>query len=273
MLMSMAAGMLGVSASSIGLQTKPPIEKEGLLRSLSRKALTSNELIQEIKSRGVSFQLTTVDDENEIRKSATYLRKKGIDNLIAAIRNNFRPRKNGGSEPGGKLPAIYRVRVTLLDPQRHPVEDAKVWSTVGGEPKKVAGGWQFDIPSASVPMNGQVTFYATKESAFLGGETPLLLGADPNPAVTIDLGMRVSEVNIRGIILDGENNAVGEVRVNVVGYESEAVITHPHGGFVLPAHAAVEKQVLLHAEKPGYQSVNEYHPAGNEPATIVLKRK
>jgi hypothetical protein len=35
--------------------------------------------------------------------------------------------------------AIYRVRVTVLDPAQVPVEDAKVWSSMGGEPKKVAG--------------------------------------------------------------------------------------------------------------------------------------
>jgi hypothetical protein len=39
--------------------------------------------------------------------------------------------------------AIYRVRVTVIGPQGTPVEDAKVWSSIGGEPKKVAGGWQF----------------------------------------------------------------------------------------------------------------------------------
>src|SRR4030081_2118322 len=37
--------------------------------------------------------------------------------------------------------AIYRIRITVLDSQNVPVENAKVWSSVGGEPKKVAGGW------------------------------------------------------------------------------------------------------------------------------------
>src|SRR5512145_3256064 len=37
-------------------------------------------------------------------------------------------------------PSIYRLRVTVVDPQNVPAEDAIVWSSLGGEPKKVAGG-------------------------------------------------------------------------------------------------------------------------------------
>src|SRR5713226_5308727 len=57
--------------------------------------------------------------------------------------------------------AIYRVRVTVLDPQQTPVEEARVWSSLGGEAKKVAGGWQFDIPAATRPADGKLTVYAT----------------------------------------------------------------------------------------------------------------
>jgi hypothetical protein len=38
--------------------------------------------------------------------------------------------------------SLYRVRVIVISPDQIPVEDAKVWSSFGGEPKKVAGGWQ-----------------------------------------------------------------------------------------------------------------------------------
>jgi len=33
---------------------------------------------------------------------------------------------------------IYRVRVTVLSPEHVPIENAKVWSSLGGEPKRVA---------------------------------------------------------------------------------------------------------------------------------------
>src|ERR1700682_5885774 len=58
--------------------------------------------------------------------------------------------------------AIYHVRVTVVGPEGTPVEDAKVWSSMGGEPKKVAGGWQFDIPSAARPADGKLTVWATR---------------------------------------------------------------------------------------------------------------
>lgn len=254
-------------------QVAPPIEKEGLLRALRREALSAKELIREIKSRGVNFELTTPAAESEIRWAGKYLGRTGVNNLIAAIRDNFRGPPDSKLSQSGKRPDIYRVRVTIIDPQRRPVEEAKVWSTVGGEPKKVAGGWQFDIPSASVPLDGKVTFHASKESAFLTGERDLKLDRDANPAVTVELIKNVKEVVVRGVVLDEANNAVGEVRVNVVGYESETVVTQPNGGFVLSAHAAVGQQVLLHAEKPGYKAVNQYHPAGEDPATIILERR
>lgn len=272
-LLSLLPAVLQPSAYSWQRQIAPPIEKEGLLKALSRKALTEKELIREITSRGVTFQLTTPAVEGEIRLASRYLGRRGVNNLVAAVRSNFRPRRDDNPAPSGRRPDIYRVRVTVIDPQRRPVEDARVWSTVGGEPKKVAGGWQFDIPSASVPTDGKVIFHASKENAFFDGERDLQLGKDPNPAVTIEMIKIVEGVVVRGIVVDETNNAIGEVRVNVVGYESEAVITKPNGGFVLPAHAAVGQQVLLHAEKPEYKAKNQYHPAGDEPVTIILERR
>jgi hypothetical protein len=254
-------------------QAKPPIEKEGLLRALRQKALTEKELLQEIKSRGVNFRLATPSDENDIRRAGSYLGRRGLNNLIDAVRNNFRQSVLANSGQTGRRPDIYRVRVTIVDPQRRPIDDAKVWSTIGGEPKKVAGGWQFDIPAAGVPADGKVTFYASKENAYLDGESNLQLDRDSNPVVTITMTSKTEGVVIRGIVVDEANNAIGEVRVNVVGYESEAVITQANGGFVLPAHAAISQQILLHAEKPGYKAVNQYAPAGDESATIILEKR
>jgi hypothetical protein len=67
---------------------------------------------------------------------------------------------------------LYLIRVTVIDPQGIPVDDARVWSSIGGEPKKVAGGWQFDIPVQSKPIDGQVTFFASKDAGtFVGQRT------------------------------------------------------------------------------------------------------
>jgi hypothetical protein len=165
-------------------------------------------------------------------------------------------------------PSIYRLRVTVTDPQSVPVEDAKVWSSFGGEPKRVAGGWQFDIPEESKPKEGKLTIFASKEDAFLNGQADLTLGNDLNPAVTINL-KRNDSAKIRGQIVDSKNRSVVGARVFVIGYEAESVLTKEGGNFELPAHAANDQQVLLHAEKGGL-AAKLWHPAGDAPAIIKL---
>lgn len=167
--------------------------------------------------------------------------------------------------------AIYRVRVTVLNLRQNPVEDARVWSSIGGEPKKVAGGWQFDIPAASKPTEGNITFYASKQTAFLAGKQDLRLAEDFNPAITIQLEKEKS-VTVGGVVVDKSGRALSGVRVTVVGHEDTGVITSGSGNFVLTAYAADGQQVLLHAEKEGYRARNQWHPAGDEPATIILLR-
>ena len=172
-----------------------------------------------------------------------------------------------------RLPdAIYRVRVTVLDSQQTPVDDAKVWSSMGGEPKKVAGGWQFDIPAASKPADGKLTVFAAVPSAFLTGRRELQLADDRNPAIAVQLA-RDASATVRGIVADSAGRAIAGAGVSVVGYEGEGLVTQAGGNFQLPAHAANGQQVQLHAEKSGYGAVSQWHPAGDEPATLVLERK
>lgn len=166
---------------------------------------------------------------------------------------------------------IYRLRVTVVDPQQIPIEDAKVWSSFGGEPKRVAGGWQFDIPTASKPEDSKLTIFASKESAFLTGQADLTLANDHNPAVTINL-KRNNSARVRGQVVDAKNRALAGARVFVVGNETEAIITKEGGNFDLPAHAALNQQVLLHAEKKGLKATKLWHPAGDTPAVLMLER-
>jgi len=169
-------------------------------------------------------------------------------------------------------PAIYRVRVTVIGPQGTPVEDAKVWSSMGGEPKKVAGGWQFDIPAATRPADGNLTIWASLDAAYLKGSQEVRLAGDRNPAVTIRLDSDKT-ATVRGLVMDRRGRGVAGARVSVAGYASEAVVTQAGGSFVLPAHAARSQNVLLHAEADGYAGVTQWHIAGEQPATIVLDRK
>src|SRR5215210_1370264 len=66
-----------------------PIAKEGLLKSLRNRVLSSRELIREVERRGVTFELSLAD-EQELRLAGKYLGQKGRDDLIAAIKRNYR---------------------------------------------------------------------------------------------------------------------------------------------------------------------------------------
>src|SRR2546421_750241 len=99
--------------------------------------------------------------------------------------------------------AIYRIRITVLDPQSVPVENAKVWSSVGGEPKRVPGGWEFDLPSASKPLDGNLTLHASIADQFLQGSRRLTLAADHNPAVELTL-QKDTSATVKGLVTDGD---------------------------------------------------------------------
>ena len=166
---------------------------------------------------------------------------------------------------------VMRLRVLVLGPGENPVEDARVWTSLGGEPKQVAGGWEFDIPISKVPTDGKVTVHASKDTAFLSGSSEVRLGKDLATTATVRLAASQT-ATVRGIVLDESGNAAEGVRVSVVGHEGETVTTGAGGQFVLPAHAADGQNVLLYAEKTGYKGITQNHMAGSFPVTLTLER-
>jgi hypothetical protein len=74
--------------ASCAQQTNPPFQKAGIILALKFKVLPVQELMQLITRRGVSFNMTS-GDEQEIRQAGAYLGPQGVNNLIAAIRANF----------------------------------------------------------------------------------------------------------------------------------------------------------------------------------------
>ena len=167
--------------------------------------------------------------------------------------------------------ASYSVRVIVVDNHNTPVNDAKVTSSIGGEPMRVEGGWLFVVPKDKKPLDGKVTFFASKDSAFLKGQAPLQLGEDHNPSVTVPLANERS-AKVLGIVEDEKQSAIAGATVSVIGYDSEAVVTQGSGSFSLPAHKADGQQVELHAEKSGYRAANQWCPAGDDPCSIQLQR-
>jgi hypothetical protein len=167
-------------------------------------------------------------------------------------------------------PDVYRLRVTVLGPQGQPVEDTEVHSSVGGEQKKVQGGWEVDIPASALPVDRKLTVFADRSSAFLHGSREVVLDKDFQPAVTVELKEDHSSM-VSGRAVDPEGHALDGVRVSVVHYESEAVTTGPEGAFTLAVHAAPGQTIRLHAEKSGYRPLDQDYPGG--PATLRLDRQ
>jgi len=170
------------------------------------------------------------------------------------------------------LNSVYRVRITVIGTGGTPVETATVWTSVGGEGKKVNGGWEFDIPVGTKPLDGEITIYAKIENSGPQGIANLRLDNDWNPSVAVLLNTDESAM-VRGTVEDDSGHAIRGVAVSVIGYGDESLITSENGSFFLPAHVADGQTVRLHAERQGYEPLDQDHPAGSTPAILVLKSK
>jgi hypothetical protein len=168
----------------------------------------------------------------------------------------------------GDLGAVYRVRVTALDARGNPVAGATLRTTASNETTVTSQDTAVvAIPKATLPADGKVTIFADLDSAFLHGRTDLQLSADFNPSVTIDLKPS-RDATVTGLVEDDNGRAIGGATVSVLGGESDE--SSANGSFTLRTDTAVGQIVRLHVEKPGYRAVDQEHPAGREPVTIVL---
>ncbi len=83
--------LLAMSPTDSYAQSNDPIEKRGLIAALNHQELSSKDLIEQVQKRGVAFRINETD-ERDIRRVGKYLRKRGLDSLLAAIRDNYRPK-------------------------------------------------------------------------------------------------------------------------------------------------------------------------------------
>jgi hypothetical protein len=93
-------------------QRSGPITRDGLLGALQTRALSGRELLSEVKRYGVSFELSAKDEER-IRGAGKYLGKKGLDDLIVATRNNYRPNNSDAAIPREDQPNAQDVPLTF----------------------------------------------------------------------------------------------------------------------------------------------------------------
>jgi len=167
-------------------------------------------------------------------------------------------------------PELYRLRVTVLGPQGQPVDGAEVRSSVGGEKKKVEGGWELDVPAGILPADRKVTVYADADKDFSHGSREVVLDKDFQPVVTVELKADRS-AQVVGIVQDEAGHLVMGALVWVENHEAEAVTTGTKGEFTLAAYAAPNQTVRLHVKKDGLEPLAQDHPAGT-PVTLQLDR-
>lgn len=166
---------------------------------------------------------------------------------------------------------IYRVRVTVLSPSGVPAENVRVWSTLDAVPKKVDGGWELDVPSGANTAIGALEIYSRDNDTGALGKAAVTLKDSDNLEVTIPL--KPPSATIRGTVKDDQGRTLGSVRIMVVGYSSEAILTDDSGGFALESHVADGDQVKLHFEKPGYKALEEYYRVDARPISVSLTKK
>src|SRR6185436_11067161 len=65
-----------------------------------------------------------------------------------------------------RTPSVYRVRLSVLDPQGRKVDRAQVASSIGGEILRSGDGWELVIPAASKPANKAFVIRASVPPAF-----------------------------------------------------------------------------------------------------------
>jgi hypothetical protein len=166
---------------------------------------------------------------------------------------------------------VYRIRVMVLDSAGVPVTGATLRASAPNETTTTAQGiGEVAIPRASMPADGKVTIFADLDAAFAHGRADLQLANDPNPSLDIRLEASPNAV-VTGSIEDDTGVAVPDAKVSVTG--GEQGVSTSSGAFALKTNAPAGKLVRLHAQKDGYIAVDQYHPAGGDPVTIVLVRR
>jgi hypothetical protein len=166
---------------------------------------------------------------------------------------------------------VAAVRVTVLGIDKMPIEDAQVWSSIGGETKKVAGGWELEFPMSKLPKDRKITVYAAQKSIYLKGQREIIVNEVKPTAASIQLERETSAL-VKGTVSDASGKPIAGANVSILGSAGNST-TNAQGFFSLPANAAAEEEVRLRVSRAGYETLDQYHPAGDGPAYIVLQRK
>jgi len=125
--------------------------------------------------------------------------------------------------------------------------------------------------SLNLESNLSRTSDSEKRSASSSSEGPT--ARSPSPVSSI-ANQGDTSIRIYGRVIDDSSRAsISGVKVFIVGFEKEAVLTGAGGDFNLPAHASEGRMVRLRVEKQGYTPKEQEHPAGRVHVTILMLEK
>ena len=174
-------------------------------------------------------------------------------------------------EPPPAKPAIYAVRVQVLDAHGNPVEGSAIRVSAGNEPQRTPDGWwEVEIPAAKVPADGRVTIWAEHKDWGTNRAT-LSLGADPNPRTEIRL--KEPESWIRGQVLDAKDRPRAGVRVSRLDGVPDVTTTDAAGRFALKLSVPAESRVRLAASVGGAQLGDSFCYSGRDSCSISLEAR
>ena len=168
-------------------------------------------------------------------------------------------------------PALYAVRVQVLDPQGRPVSGSTIRASAGNEPHLLPDGWwQIEIPAAKVPASGLVSLWA-EHQAWDANRVDLHLAGDANPQAEIRL--RQPETWLRGRVVNRRDQAVSGARVSPQDGAPGGAITDSEGRFELKLAVPPGTRVRLRTDHPGSAPGDDFCYAGRDTCTVILESR
>jgi hypothetical protein len=164
---------------------------------------------------------------------------------------------------------VYRIRLTVLDPNGVPTHDAEVTSPQG-EVNKTNGAWELEVAPQTRSEDAVLIISAQRKQDFLTGRTAIRLANDYYPTATIGL-QPLPSVVVRGVVFDEGMRPVANASVAIEGYP-ETSTTNKMGNFEISSHAAQGQMVtLVAASGNGTLFAKKSGPAGDSFELVLRK--
>jgi hypothetical protein len=164
---------------------------------------------------------------------------------------------------------VYRIRLTVLDPNGTPTQDADI-ITLQGEVKKANGAWEVDVAPQTRSQDAGLTISAQRKQDFLVGKTTIKLANDYYPTAAIQLA-HLPSVIVRGVVIDDRLRPVANATVAIEGY-TEASTTNQMGNFEIPSHVAQGQMVTLVARSDNGNIVAKKSGPAGDSFELVLRK-